>query len=170
VDELPFGTQKAPTQEAEEDEQQGRAGANGSVSPEATKGDSAATSATTPPAVKRVGRPKLVANEPRLEVREEQGVLVVPFSVRHGRNSVGTAVKAEVGMELFGEVFETSPPEGAAMPSVVGWLDPEGGLHAAGSDTLMMGPETEGTWALVVQLVDDGTVQARIKADAVEPS
>jgi hypothetical protein len=160
-------TPSSPMDEADSEEEE----EEGPPEPvEATDEENPETPAARPTPVARTGpRPKprpagLTTAEPRLAVLEERGVLELDLHIKHGRNSDGTLLMAQVVAELDGESVENSPPAGAEVPRVLHWRSSSGRICGQGEEKLLVRVGEGTRWTLVLSLAEDVSVRASVDA------
>lgn len=117
-----------------------------------------------PPKPLRIGRPRVKMLDSRLAILDGRGTFQITFDLTHGTNSQGTVLEADVAAELDGNAREKEPPVGASVPEVLAWLDPTGMRH----DTPSLTAEAEGTWTVVLTVVEDTNTRASILPTAME--
>lgn len=112
------------------------------------------------------GRPRVRTGIPKLDVVEECGCLIIPFTLEHGARSKFTRLSARLVVEIDGNAREESPPSGAPEPRVLFWINP--GNEHVGCDEDVIETHEQGDWELVVELIDDAPVRVRIAGKAGE--
>lgn len=172
-DELPFSSQENSDDPPKEDFPTpvaamplGGGYSSGGQAPPVGPSGPAPSGSEHEPRVVRPGKPMLKTGEASLDIRGDRGVLVIPFDLRHGRNSAGSRVIAQVAAQLLDGRRETEAPEGAALPQVHGWESEDGRVVPA-ADTIEILPGDPTSWRVLVSLVDDANVEATLTAEAI---
>lgn len=128
----------------------------------ATAGGGAEAGEARPP-----GRPavRLVDGGAELRVHEGVGVLATRFVLKHGVRTAGTRLRAQGWARLVGGVREKEPPQGATVPTVVGWRDPTGALITDIEPVASM--EQAGEWTVLMTLLDDASIDVVVRGEGV---
>jgi hypothetical protein len=97
--------------------------------------------------------------EPRWDKHDGQDVLIQEFEVEAART---VTVEAETTVRVWGGGGkEVAPPVGATEPWLVGWLAPDGTVHAA--DRVAIPREEGGRWRAIVQTPPDTATRIRVR-------
>lgn len=112
----------------------------------------------------RIGSPRARLTESRLAVWKGLGTFQIEFELKHGKNSRGTRLEADVVAELDGKAREKEPPAGAEVPRVLAWLSPDGEQFEAPIIEAL----TEGQWTVVLSVVEDTSTRASVIPTALE--
>ncbi len=111
------------------------------------------------------GSPAIEVIEAARPVMGDDGPLLeMKFRVEHrGSSTTRLSVRPEV-MALDGGAVERDPPEGAAVPRLVGWVAPDGRTHR--EDTVELSGDDAGVWTVRVTHITDAVVQVGLRAEA----
>jgi hypothetical protein len=113
----------------------------------------------------RSGRARVeIDGAPQLEVEVTGPVIRLRFMVRAAAGSPATVVSADARVAVQdGEAVEDEPPEGADMPRVLRWEDPDG-RPTGGEGQIEIPASREGPWAVVVTSPGDTAVAVNLAA------
>ena len=101
--------------------------------------------------------------EPTIELVDGIPSMVARFETS---NPSGTPVKVSIRPKVvIADGFESDPPEGAQLPTVLKWADPSGMTTGRGSASCDV-PATGGTWTVVVSIPPDAMVSVALSAEA----
>ena len=111
-----------------------------------------------------ISKGRLIVHAATLKREGRQLIVLVPFDATPASGKTEMRVSAEVHVGVMdGAASETDPPLGAAVPEILGWLDPENHLEVSGSHA-KISRSRAGRWHLKVAVPDDVQIIANIRA------
>lgn len=100
-----------------------------SASSEPSDGKSDQPTYVKSPPPKRKERARITEVDDKLIDYQGEPAVRLAFEIDHAPQSIGTAVRASVGVVLDGNNLETDPPINSAKPRVLHWIDPQGKVY-----------------------------------------
>ena len=97
--------------------------------------------------------------QPRMIRLDGAAVIVADIEIADSSPQVEVVAKAAVALDT-GE--EAEPPAGAAVPDVIGFRSSDGRFVAGAR--LLIGPDQERRWTVLVQPIDDAAVRLKVSA------
>jgi hypothetical protein len=122
------------------------------------------------PRVRPIPLPKLSKFASELMEYEGQGAVRLHFEVKKAPRAEGFRVTAEVLVCLEDGQVEDTPPLGAEVPTLLGWLDSQGTMVVEGSRPLELRNVSVWSGSALVRVVDDACLKPRLAATSIEPS
>jgi hypothetical protein len=116
------------------------------------------------PGVRRA-RVKITGHAPLPPFNGEPAV-GVSFRVTAKPSSTATRVSARVGAALDDGSIESEPPDNAATPRLLGWMDPHG--RVVRQEVVTIPARDTADWIAVISLVPDTSSGIDLTAEAVE--